>query len=150
MATLLNNSTIEIEVRCCAAPRGCKSYPSLFQKLNSAHGSVGMFQIISTRPTLDPLPRALRAGGNELLLCREDLKHPPTCRWWDFRAQPRRVLEGSETESPTRSVGMFQIISTETDTKSLPARFARRRKRELLLCREDLKHRPTCRGCVKN
>jgi len=32
-----------------------------------------VFQIISMRPTLNPLPRALRAEGNELLLCREDL-----------------------------------------------------------------------------
>jgi len=37
----------------------------LCQKLNSPHGSVEMFQIFSMRPTLDPLPRALRAGGNE-------------------------------------------------------------------------------------
>jgi len=39
--------------------------PRLCQKLNSPHGSVEMFQIISMRPTLDPLRRALRAGGNE-------------------------------------------------------------------------------------
>ena len=41
------------------------TFPRLCQKLNSPHGSVEMFQIISRRPTLDPLPRAVRAGGNE-------------------------------------------------------------------------------------
>ena len=119
-----------------------------------------MFQIISMSPTLNPLPRALRAGGNELLFCREDLKHPPTpvggiC----WRTKVSFLYKRSEQSthplpwlwqklnSPHGSVGMFQIISMSPTLNPLP-RALRAGGNELLFCREDLKHPPTPVGGI--
>ena len=53
---------------------------------------------------------------------------------------PQRQEAVSDTESSTRECGDVSDHFYETDTRSPPARFARRRKRELLLCRKDLNH----------
>ena len=66
------------------------------------------------------------------------------------RAARLQILPTAEavlkTEFSTRQCGDVSDHFYETDTRSPPARFARRRKRELLLCRDDLNHPPTAVG----